>query len=52
MTGPERTPHPEDPAEGRDTESGDAAPGGRTPHPEDPAEGSDTGTDGADTPGG
>ena len=48
MTESQRTPHPEDPAEGQ--EAGEADGSGRTPHPDQPAEGPDTGG-GADTPG-
>lgn len=47
MSDPQRTPHPEQPAEGEDAGSSDET--GRTPHPEQPAEGPDTGG-GADTP--
>jgi len=50
MTDPQRTPHPEEPAEGRDAGENDS--GGRTPHPEQPAEGDDVGGGAsADTPG-
>jgi hypothetical protein len=54
VSDPQRTPHPEAPAEGQDTgtDTGEADAGGRTPHPEEPAEGGDpTSGDGADTPG-
>ena len=49
MSEPQRTPHPEQPAEGED--AGDSGGTGRTPHPEQPAEGQDAGGEGADTPG-
>ena len=48
MSEAQRTPHPEQPAEGQDTGESDET--GRTPHPEQPAEGADGGG-GADTPG-
>jgi hypothetical protein len=49
MSEPERTPHPEQPAEGPDaSDDGEA---GRTPHPEQPAEGQDVGGQSADTAG-
>jgi hypothetical protein len=49
MSDPQRTPHPEEPAEGQD--EGGTPDGGRTPHPEEPAEGADVGGgEGADTP--
>ena len=48
MSEPQRTPHPEQPAEGQD--AGEADDTGRTPHAEEPAEGAD-GEGGADTPG-
>jgi ribokinase len=56
MSEPERTPHPEQPAEGADigtdggTDAGEDG-SGRTPHPEQPAEGQDVGGASADTPG-
>jgi hypothetical protein len=56
MSEPQRTPHPEQPAEGSDpatdpgSGTGDPDDTGRTPHPEEPAEGADRGG-GADTPG-
>lgn len=50
---PQRTPHPEQPAEGQvigeDADERDGT--GRTPHPEQPAEGADGEGGGADTPG-
>ncbi len=49
MSEPQRTPHPEQPAEGED--AADSGGTGRTPHPEQPAEGQDAGGEGADTPG-
>ena len=49
MSEPQRTPHPEQPAEGEDT--GDGGDTGRTPHTEQPAEGQDVGGESADTPG-
>jgi hypothetical protein len=50
VSDPQRTPHPEEPAEG--TDAGEADTSGRTPHPEEPAEGGDpTSGSGADTPG-
>jgi hypothetical protein len=54
VSDPQRTPHPEEPAEGTDTgtDAGEADTSGRTPHPEEPAEGGDpTSGSGADTPG-
>ena len=54
MSDPQRTPHPEQPAEGEviGEDAGEAGTDGRTPHPEMPAEGGDGGQgDGADTPG-
>ncbi|TYP87939.1 hypothetical protein [Blastococcus xanthinilyticus] len=49
MSEPQRTPHPEEPAEGGRDSAEES--GGRTPHPEEPAEGrSDTADGGADTP--
>jgi hypothetical protein len=60
VSDPQRTPHPEEPAEGLDTDTdtdtgtdaGEADTSGRTPHPEEPAEGGDpTSGSGADTPG-
>ncbi len=53
MSEPERTPHPEQPAEGADvgTDVGEDGGSGRTPHPEQPAEGQDVGGASADTPG-
>ena len=48
MSESQRTPHPEQPAEGQDAAEADDT--GRTPHPEQPAEGAETGG-GADTPG-
>ncbi len=51
MSDPQRTPHPEQPAEGSDpADAGEDEGTGRTPHPEQPAEGADT-AGGADTPG-
>lgn len=52
MSEPQRTPHPEQPAEGQDAgdDTGAADDTGRTPHSEEPAEGADT-QGGADTPG-
>ncbi len=50
MSEPERTPHPEEPAEGQDV-GGDGGDTGRTPHTEQPAEGQDVGGESADTPG-
>jgi ribokinase len=50
MSEPQRTPHPEQPAEGEDVDGSDT--GGRTPHPEQPAEGEDVDEGGsAGTPG-
>jgi hypothetical protein len=49
MSEPQRTPHPEQPAEGEDVGTADDT--GRTPHSEQPAEGQDAGGGGADTPG-
>jgi len=50
MSESQRTPHPEQPAEGQ--EAGESDGSGRTPHPEQPAEGDDVGGgDSADTPG-
>jgi hypothetical protein len=49
MSEPQRTPHPEEPAEGQDGE--DTSGSGRTPHTEQPAEGDDVGSASADTPG-
>jgi hypothetical protein len=49
MTDPQRTPHPEQPAEGQD--AGESEDDGRTPHTEQPAEGEDVGGESADTPG-
>jgi ribokinase len=40
MSEPQRTPHPEEPAEGQDV-GDDGGGSGRTPHPEQPAEGDD-----------
>jgi hypothetical protein len=49
MSEPQRTPHPEQPAEGEDT--GENGGSGRTPHPDQPAEGEDVGGgEGADSP--
>ena len=52
MSEPQRTPHPEQPAEGQDpgSDTGTADDTGRTPHSEEPAEGADT-EGGADAPG-
>ena len=49
MSEPQRTPHPEDPAEGQD--AGENGGSGRTPHSEQPAEGEDVGGESADTSG-
>ena len=50
MSEPQRTPHPEQPAEGEDT--GENGSSGRTPHPDQPAEGEDVGGgESADSPG-
>jgi hypothetical protein len=49
MSEPQRTPHPEDPAEGQD--AGEDGGSGRTPHSEQPAEGEDVGGESADTSG-
>jgi hypothetical protein len=48
MSDPQRTPHPEQPAEGQDPGEGESD--GRTPHTEQPAEGEDVGGESADTP--
>lgn len=49
MSEAQRTPHSEEPAEGKDAGEADAT--GGTPHTEQPAEGEDVGGEGADTPG-
>ena len=50
MSEPQRTPHPEQPAEGEYT--GENVGSGRTPHSDQPAEGEDVGgTEGAESPG-
>ena len=49
MSEPQRTPHPEDPAEGQD--AGENGGSGRTPHSEQPAEGEDVGGESADASG-